>query len=346
MPIKPEELQEKLNISKSTYHRYVKEGMPYQLDGKKKVFDLNAVYEWLNNRNNSVVTLLEIGKVYSNKEIADIFKCSTQGGMRRSNATNSLVLFTDHSDLENVYEDKWINDILHYTGMGLEDDQKLEGNQNKTLFYSRTNGVRVYLFETFVPTKHTYIGEVELADDPYIVDEEDINNKVRKVYKFPLSVKFGIKALDEKQLSGADEKKEKLLYLLNKDDIKVRALLASKANKEGFKAHDSKVHEQKPSSRKVTTTYYDRNPYIAQYVKSLAKGMCMLCEQPAPFKDELGRPYLECHHIEWLSNGGLDVIENCSAVCSNCHSKLHVLNLGEDVQKLVEINNKYFLEIE
>ena len=236
MLLKASELQEKLNISKATYYRYVNEGMPFILDGTKKTFEINAVYEWLNNRNVSVATLLTIGNVYSNSDIADIFKCSTQGGMRKSNTTNSLVLFTDHSNLENVYEDKWIDDVLHYTGMGLEEDQKLEGNQNLTLYNSRTNGVRVFLFETFQPTRHTYIGEVELADDPYMVDEEDVNKKVRKVYKFPLRVKFGAKALEEEQVSGVKTKKERLVYLMDEEDIKSRALLASKANALGFES--------------------------------------------------------------------------------------------------------------
>lgn len=57
--------------------------------------------------------------------------------------------------------------------------------------------------------------------------------------------------------------------------------------------------------------------------------------------DELGRPYLKCHHIEWLSRGGLDVIENCSAVCSNCHSRLHVLDNEKDIEKLRKIASEY-----
>ena len=32
------------------------------------------------------------GQTFSNQEIADIFFCSTQGGMRRSNLTNSLIV--------------------------------------------------------------------------------------------------------------------------------------------------------------------------------------------------------------------------------------------------------------
>lgn len=38
--------------------------------------------------------------------------------MRRSKATNTLVLVSNH--VESVYDDRWEGDIFHYTGMGLE----------------------------------------------------------------------------------------------------------------------------------------------------------------------------------------------------------------------------------
>jgi len=40
---------------------------------------------------------LTIGEIYSNKDIASVFKCSLMGGMRRSKATNSLVLIAKHT---------------------------------------------------------------------------------------------------------------------------------------------------------------------------------------------------------------------------------------------------------
>ena len=38
------------------------------------------------------------------------------GGMRRSLTTNSLVIVSDHT--KELYDDKWVDDVLHYTGMG------------------------------------------------------------------------------------------------------------------------------------------------------------------------------------------------------------------------------------
>ncbi|MEK5246803.1 HNH endonuclease [Bacillus sp. FSL R9-9530] len=38
--------------------------------------------------------------------------------------------------------------------------------------------------------------------------------------------------------------------------------------------------------------------------------------------------------MKWLSEDGEDTIYNTVGVCANCHRKLHVLNLQEDVVKL------------
>ncbi len=79
---------------------------------------------------------LKINQEYSNQQLSDIFKCSPQGGMRRSHSINTLVLISNHTGVE-LYKDKWIDNHLHYTGMGQTGDQVLSGNQNKTLAESK-----------------------------------------------------------------------------------------------------------------------------------------------------------------------------------------------------------------
>lgn len=66
---------------------------------------------------------IEIGEVIDNNRLREVFKCSTQGGMRRSLDTNTLVLVSNH--VKSIYGDRWIGDTLHYTGMGLVGDQYL-----------------------------------------------------------------------------------------------------------------------------------------------------------------------------------------------------------------------------
>jgi 5-methylcytosine-specific restriction protein A len=93
---------------------------------------------------------------------------------------------------------------------------------------------------------------------------------------------------------------------------------------------------KKPKKTTIETTAFERNPYVVEYAKRRAMGTCQLCESPAPFKDNGGQPYLECHHIIWLSDGGEDAINNAVALCPNCHRKMHIINGLEDVARLGE----------
>ena len=78
--------------------------------------------------------------------------------------------------------------------------------------------------------------------------------------------------------------------------------------------------------KEVTTKQYSRDPYISELAKRLANGKCELCGQPAPFNDGNGRPYLETHHVVWLSKGGSDSVDNTVALCPNCHRKMHIVD--------------------
>jgi hypothetical protein len=127
---------------------------------------------------------LEIGDKISNSEISEIFKCSNQGGMRRSLKTGTLVIILDHT--KGLYDDKWENGVLNYTGMGQVGDQVLDGNQNKTLFDSNSNGVEVHLFEVLKKLEYTYGGILKLDAKPYREKQRDTAGNLRMVWMFPL----------------------------------------------------------------------------------------------------------------------------------------------------------------
>ena len=97
------------------------------------------------------------------------------------------------------------------------------------------------------------------------------------------------------------------------------------------------LEEQKQQkSKKGMVTTYNRSIFIKEYAKKASKGKCQLCDKDAPFNDKYGNPFLEVHHIHYLSRGGLDAIDNVIALCPNCHRKMHQLELKEDEQKLKE----------
>lgn len=82
-----------------------------------------------------------------------------------------------------------------------------------------------------------------------------------------------------------------------------------------------------PEMAVVTTRVFKRSAYVVAEVLSLANGVCQGCNNEAPFKREDGTPYLEVHHVDWLSKGGEDTVENAIALCPNCHRQAHYGNL-------------------
>lgn len=275
---------------------------------------------------------LIVGNVYSNSEIANTFKCSNMGGMRRSKETNSLVLIAKHNNP--LYDDQWTDDgILNYTGMGTENDQSINFAQNKTLTIAKREGIKVYLFESYKDNEYYYDGEVELVGAPFQTDEADINGVIRKVIKFPLRRIDQSKSLifDIEDIEKSEHEKVKEVRKYNSVEIKNRAKIA-----------ESEI----VSTKEVKTVYRERNQYISEYTKERAKGICDLCGKEAPFKDKNGRPYLESHHVITLAENGPDAIYNTVAICPNCHRKIHVLHQKEDVDKLAKTILKYLLDDE
>ena len=92
-----------------------------------------------------------------------------------------------------------------------------------------------------------------------------------------------------------------------------------------------------PKTYEVVTKAHYRSPQVAEYARQKANGICQLCGQPAPFNDASGRPYLEVHHVKWLSRGGGDTYDNVVALCPNCHSRMHVLDDPEDIKTLESV---------
>lgn len=257
---------------------------------------------------------IKAGDIITHKDLCDIFKVGNMGGMRRSNKTGTLVIISDHT--KGLYDDKWYGDELHYTGMGKIGDQVLVGNQNKTLAESDTNGVEVHLFEVLDSAEYTYRGVVHLSGAPYQETQKDDNGNNRKVWMFPLRVDGTDSAVDESTIDAFEIAQEQKARSLSDHDLEQIA-----------KAHSS----YKASYREVKSTTYVRDPYIAEYAKRRAKGVCELCGKAAPFKDKSGHPYLESHHIVWLSKDGADSVNNTVALCPNCHRRMHVVANPADV---------------
>lgn len=184
--LKKSELLKILQISSTVFKK-----LNLEIFSHNGLFDLDEVVNYRQKNNRALIQELKLNTEYKNKEICTAFKCSTQGGMRRSHYTNTLVLFSNQMNFgkrEIVYGDYWENNILYYTGMGLSGDQSIDEKQNKILANSLTNYVDVYLFETQKDANHLYRGKVMLVGEPFAVYENDQNERSRIVYKFPLEL--------------------------------------------------------------------------------------------------------------------------------------------------------------
>lgn len=150
---------------------------------------------------------LEIGQILKNSDIIEIFKCGNMGGMRRSKATNTLVIISDYT--KGIYHDKWIDGVLHYTGMGKIGDQDINWAQNATLAACGRNSVAVHLFEVMKSGEYIYCGRSELVDKPYIDIQPGEDGIDRKVWIFPL-----------RPVSNSDVKKPSMFVFKDMEDYK------------------------------------------------------------------------------------------------------------------------------
>ncbi|WP_121615361.1 HNH endonuclease [Virgibacillus halodenitrificans] len=265
---------------------------------------------------------LKIGQAVTNDEIRNIFKCGNMGGMRKSNTTNTLVIVSDHT--KGLYDDRWEGDILHYTGMGKNGDQDINFSQNRTLNESNTNGIDVFLFEVVKEREYIYMGEVVLSSIPYQEIQPGEDGEKRKVWIFPVRLRNSeeVSLISKKLIEWNYSEKQKKAKRLSDLEVKKKAQQTG-MNKIGL--------------RNSVINTYERNPYVMEYAKRRANGICELCEEQAPFSNKKGEPYLETHHIIWLSKGGPDTIENTAALCPNCHKKMHVVEIEGDIGKLKKI---------
>ncbi len=258
----------------------------------------------------------EAGDVVDNESLRAVFRCSLQGSMRWSAGTGSLVLIADHTETGN--EDKWIGKVFHFTGMGTVGEDGPVSRQNKTLAAAKETGTRLFLFEVFFPGQFTYIGEVELMDNPYRSRQMDSGRQMRDVLVYPLELKgHRNPPLVKREPAGDGEV------------IHRRPLQAPVA--EEISRSVPPVPVEGPEG---AADLFETDLAVEEHAKRSANGLCQLCGLHAPFSGHDGQPFLEVHHIVPLADGGTDTRENVVALCPNCHRKMHVLNLQADVAKL------------
>lgn len=86
-----------------------------------------------------------------------------------------------------------------------------------------------------------------------------------------------------------------------------------------FEQYKKRKTDSKKRKKGTRIEPYERNEMVAEIAKRRAKGICDLADEDgnyhqAPFEVD-GMPFLESHHVMWLSKGGDDDIDNVVALC-------------------------------
>lgn len=140
-----------------------------------------------------------LGKKYKRDDLISAFGGSFMRGINICKKTNTIVITSKHTG-NRIYDDKLFEgDVMYYTGEGQEGDQTLTFG-NKAIFEAKGKNIPIHLFVVFKKAEYTYYGEVEVVDQPFFVDEKDINGDMRKVIKFPMMQKASARKLTEDEM--------------------------------------------------------------------------------------------------------------------------------------------------
>lgn len=244
-----------------------------------------------------------LGAVYDRAtEINGPFGGSQQNGISVSATHPSIFIFSGESGKQYGYADGWDNGVYLYTGQGKRGHMTLSSG-NQAIAEHAVNGRALYLFESLGKSKgYRYEGEFSCAD-MFKRTLPDVNGEDR------IAIVFRLVPVGDPAQSEADGE-----YTMDPPASLAAARLAALA------ACKPAIED---SGQSAPRRLYQRSRKVAQYVLMRAGGKCESCERPAPFMKKDGTPYLEPHHVNRLSDGGLDHPRYVGAICPTCHREIH-----------------------
>ncbi|MNO94410.1 hypothetical protein D3C76_860280 [compost metagenome] len=260
----------------------------------------------LPRREGEPVLQFTMGAVYDRKtEINGPFGGSLQSGIAASAIYPAIFLFTGDSGEQYGYADDWDNGAYLYTGEGQRGPMTLIRG-NRAIAEHAEDGRALHLFKSLGKGKgYEYMGEFSCAD-MFERTQPDVRGENRTAIVFRL-VPVGLPS----ETFEAEEQDE------DEADLSESLAVARLAALAACKPSTDDLGQSAP--RKI----YQRSRKVAHYVLMRAKGECESCEKPAPFMKKDGTPYLEPHHVNRLSDGGLDHPRYVGAVCPSCHREIH-----------------------
>lgn len=246
------------------------------------------------------------GAVYDRiTEINGPFGGSRQNGIASSRTYPVIFLFTGDSGKQYGYADGWEDGAYLYTGQGQRGPMTLSSG-NRAIAQHAVDGRALHMFRSLGKGEgYVYEGEFSCAD-MFERTQPDVNGEARTAIVFrlvPVGLANGVIESEVDDESEADPPG-------SLEAARLVALAACKPDSDDLKLS---------APRKI----YQRSRKVAHYVLMRAQGACESCRRPAPFMKKDGTPYLEPHHVNRVSDGGLDHPRYVAAVCPSCHREIH-----------------------
>ena len=254
---------------------------------------------------NKGIRMFIIGEKYSRaKDIHDQYGGTRQSGISPSGSHPFIFLFTGDSGEAYGYEDGWQQDesVFLYTGQGQVGDMEFFRG-NKAIRDHISDGKQLFLFKATGKGRPVeFIGEFECASIDFS-QGPDVNGDLRK------TIRFNLIACDP-LITSESEEQDPQTSSRSFDELRQSAF-------------DALAPKETKNWRLAKQIRRQRSSEIREYVLRRAEGVCELTGQKAPFNKPNGEPYLEVHHIQKLSDGGLDHPVNCAAITPNAHREIH-----------------------
>ena len=261
--------------------------------------------------------MFEIGKEYKRREEIHLpYGGQRQGGISTPKDKPYIFLFTSDSGGKHGYKDEYRDDgVFWYTGEGQIGDMEMVSG-NKAILTHTEQGKTLHVFEESKRAYVRYIGTAECLGY-HVETRPDNNADDRDAFVFHLDINSVKDGEFKRNLDKSDPKELKCKSI---EELRTAAL--------------SKPPGTVSTSQKRRIAYY-RSEALKLYISKRTKGICEGCTAPAPFDSREG-PYLECHHIYRLADGGPDHPENVVGLCPNCHRRAHFAkdakNFNESLQ--------------
>jgi 5-methylcytosine-specific restriction protein A len=261
-----------------------------------------------------------VGKAYNRREeITGKFGGNGQSGIAPSRQSPAIFLFTGNGE-QHGYKDKFDQfGYLYYVGEGQLGDMKMMKG-NLAIASHAKDGRALHVFQmTGKGRPCVYLGEFA-CDSHFIKRDADRKGNERDVIVFRLMPVSNTlrRELDDLPDQGDDTATKVESEPADLSTLRQAAIDACQPS--------GPIADPKETVRIA----YQRSARVKRYVLARAQGHCELCEAPAPFNRKSdGTPYLEPHHINRLSDGGLDHPKYVGAICPTCHRLIH---FGENGQ--------------